>query len=108
MTLATLIAVVALLALAAVSLAIDVNAETVVTLSQLAGRLPRRRLGKPVHPSTVHRWRKPGLRGVQLECVRVGGIWCTSTEAFQRWIDRLTAAERQGQQEGGGRGLEAP
>jgi hypothetical protein len=38
----------------------------------------------------VHRWRKPGVRGVRLECIRVGGIWHTSTAAFQRFCDELS------------------
>ena len=72
---------------------IDVNAEHVVTLSQLAKRLPCRRSERPVHPATIHRWRNPGVRGVRLDCVRIGGIWHTSLEAYQRWVERLTAAE---------------
>src|SRR5262245_34001391 len=69
---------------------IDVNAETLLSLSQLAKRLPHRRAGRPVHPSTIHRWRSPGVRHVRLECLRVGGVWCTSVEAFQRFCDRLS------------------
>ena len=76
---------------------IDVNSEQIVTLSQLAKRLPRRRSGRPVHPATIHRWRNPGVRGVRLECVRIGGIWHTSLEAYQRWVDQLTAIETPGE-----------
>jgi hypothetical protein len=54
--------------------------------------LPRHRNDRPVHPSTCHRWRSPGVRGVRLECVRIGGIWHTSWQAFQRFCDRLTGA----------------
>jgi hypothetical protein len=72
---------------------IDVNREQMVTLSQLARRLPRRRMERPVHPATIHRWRCPGVRGIRLECVRIGGIWHTSLEAYQRWVDRLNALE---------------
>ncbi len=71
--------------------AINVNVEHVVTLSQLAKGLPERRKARPVHPSTIQRWRHPGVKGVRLECVRVGGVWHTSLEAFQRFCDRLTA-----------------
>jgi hypothetical protein len=74
---------------------IDVITEQIVTLAQLARRLPFRRSDRPVHPATVHRWRRPGLRGVRLECVRIGGIWHTSLEAYARWVERLTASEQQ-------------
>ncbi|MEI7687619.1 MAG: DUF1580 domain-containing protein [Planctomycetota bacterium] len=72
---------------------LDVNAEAIVTLSQLAKKLPRRRLDRPVHPATIHRWRSPGVRGIRLECVRIGGTWHTSLEAYQRWVERLTIVE---------------
>src|SRR4051794_19285071 len=69
---------------------IDVNAEQLITFSQLARRLPRKRRDRPVHVSTVHRWRHPGVNGVRLEAVRVGGCWCTSLEAFGRFTVELT------------------
>jgi hypothetical protein len=72
---------------------ISVASEQLLTLSQLAKRLPRHRNDRPVHPSTCHRWRSPGVRGVRLECVRIGGIWHTSWEAFQRFCECLTALE---------------
>lgn len=70
---------------------ISVASEQLLTLSQLAKRLPRHRNDRPVHPSTCHRWRSPGVRGVRLECVRIGGIWHTSWESFQRFCDILTS-----------------
>jgi hypothetical protein len=76
---------------------IDVNREQILTLSQLAKRLPRRRNDRPVHPATIHRWRHPGVRGVRLECVRIGGIWVTSLEAYQRWVDQLTTLDQRGE-----------
>lgn len=77
--------------------AVDVAAEQVVTFGELARRLPRKRLGRQVHVSTVHRWRHPGVRGVRLEAVRVGGCWCTSMEAYARFVEVLTR-QAQGQQ----------
>ena len=71
---------------------IDVRNEKIITFHELARSLPRRRGNRPVHVSTVHRWRTRGLSGVRLEAVRVGGCWCTSWEAFRRFCDRLTAA----------------
>jgi hypothetical protein len=72
---------------------IDVDHEHLLTLAQLARRLPRRRCDRPVHVATLHRWRRPGLRGIRLECVRVGGVWCTTMQAFQRFCDRLSIAD---------------
>lgn len=69
---------------------IDVNVEHILTFAQLARRVPRRRRDRPVHVSTIHRWRDPGLHGVRLEAVRVGGGWVTSLEAYQRFVESLT------------------
>jgi hypothetical protein len=82
-----------LLAFAAVSGVcgvIDVSTEQLLPLAQLARRLPHRRGGRPVHPSTCHRWRHPGVRGVRLECIRIGNVWHTSLESFQRFCDQLS------------------
>lgn len=76
---------------------IDVNRESLIPLGELARSLPARRNNRPVHPSTLHRWRTSGLAGgIRLEAVRVGGAWHTSREAFARFCDRLTAAAEAG------------
>ena len=72
-------------------MAIDVKKEKLITFGGLVKTLPRRRRGKPTHISTGLRWRSLGLKGIKLEAVRVGGVWMTSMEAFQRFTDRLTA-----------------
>ena len=72
---------------------IDLNREQIISFAELAKSLPGRPSRKPIHLSTIHRWRKNGLRGVHLECVRIGGRWCTSREAFSRFCRRLTALE---------------
>lgn len=66
--------------------------EDLITFPQLAKRLPRRRRGRPVAVSTVGRWRYPGVKGVRLEAVRLGGAWVTSVQAFDRFVARTTAA----------------
>jgi hypothetical protein len=53
--------------------------------------IPRRRGGRKLHRSTVMRWVNPGLRGVRLEAIRVGGTLCTTIEALQRFFERLAA-----------------
>jgi hypothetical protein len=72
-------------------MSIEVDKERLITFAQLAKALPPRRGGRPVHPSTICRWRHPGLAGVRLEAVRVGGAWHTTWEAFARFCDQLTS-----------------
>jgi hypothetical protein len=74
---------------------IDLQAETVISLSQAARTLPPGRRGKPVTLSCVLRWVLNGVKGpscekVRLEAIRVGSRWLTSREAIQRFADRLT------------------
>jgi hypothetical protein len=45
------------------------------------------------HPSALHRWRTRGIRGIKLECIKVGGVWHTSVEALQRFFEQVTALE---------------
>jgi hypothetical protein len=66
--------------------------EQVVTFTELARRLPRRRGGRPTHVCTIHRWRQRGLSGIRLAAVRCGAIWVTTWEAYQRFVDALTTA----------------
>jgi hypothetical protein len=65
------------------------ESEELISFAQLAARLPRRRRGRPVHVSTISRWRNPGLRGIKLEAVRIGGTWATSMAAFHRFCSQL-------------------
>lgn len=50
------------------------------------------RFGNRIHPSTVHRWRMRGIRGIRLESVLVGGSRFTSEEALVRFFDKTTKA----------------
>lgn len=76
-------------------MAIDLALETLVSLSEAAKLLPRRRRGKRPHVSCLYRWTTVGCRGVILESVQVGATRCTSHEAIGRFFDRLTAAAQQ-------------
>jgi len=69
---------------------IDLAAETVITLSEATKHLPRRRAGKRPHIATLYRWVQHGVRGTQLETLRVGGTLCTSVQALQRFCERCT------------------
>jgi hypothetical protein len=66
-----------------------INVKELKPLRELAGLIPPRRKGRPLHPSTLHRWRVVGSRGNRLFCVRVGGIWCSSEKAI---VDFIAAA----------------
>lgn len=69
---------------------IDIQAETVIKLSEATSLVPRLRRGRETHVSTLHRWASRGLRGVQLETLQVGGTRCTSREALQRFFEALS------------------
>jgi hypothetical protein len=73
-------------------MAIDISAETVVSLTQATHHLPERRGGKKPNVATIYRWTNDGCRGVRLEYTMVGATRCTSLEALQRFFDRLTDA----------------
>lgn len=73
---------------------IDFQNEQVLTLADAAKLLPPRRRGRRPHPTTLARWAKFGIRGVQLEVICVGDTTCTSVQALQRFFDLLTELER--------------
>ncbi len=69
---------------------IDVALEDVVSLTDAAKLLPKRRGGKRPHVATLYRWASGGCRGVVLETIQVGGTLCTSRQALQRFFEALT------------------
>ena len=72
---------------------IDIESEQLISLAELARKLPRRR-DRPVHLSTLHRWRTVGVSGgIRLVAIRVGGTWYTTWPAFRQFCDRVTAAK---------------
>ena len=73
---------------------IDIESESLLTLSRAAKHLPNGRADKPVHVATLHRWASCGTRGIQLGTVRIGGVRYTSTEALERFIARCTTGDR--------------
>ena len=68
--------------------------ESIIAFGALTRRITPCRNNRPVAVSTIHRWRSPGLRGIRLEAIRIGGVWCTSIEAFDRFILQTTNADR--------------
>ena len=73
------------------SLVIDISRESMISLSEAAKSLPRRRAGRKPNIATLYRWTTVGCRGVVLEFLQIGGTRCTSREAMQRFFDALTA-----------------
>jgi len=69
---------------------IDISQEELITLTEAAKRLPRRRAGRKVNVSTLHRWCTHGCQGVRLAFLKIGGTRCTSIAALQRFFDALT------------------
>jgi hypothetical protein len=69
--------------------------------AEVARSLPSSRAGKPVHPSTISRWRSPGVKRqdgsrITLRAVRLPSGWVTTLEWVREFIDAVTA-EKAGQ-----------
>jgi len=75
-------------------MAINLNSETVISLTEATRLLPARRGGKRPHVSCIYRWTVTGCKGVILESIQVGGTRCTSKEALARFFERLTTGSR--------------
>lgn len=59
--------------------------EKLVTLKELARRLPSARRGRSVHVHTVRRWALKGINGIALGTVTIGGTVYTSEQEIERW-----------------------
>lgn len=70
---------------------IDFAQERVLTFTQAAHALPRRRRNRPVSPSTIYRWAGKGVRGVILESLQTPAGRITTAEAIVRFFARLTS-----------------
>lgn len=69
---------------------IDIAQEQLISLRDVPKHVPPRPNGKRIHLSAAYRWVMHGIRGVQLESIRIGGTTFTSVEALQRFAERLT------------------
>lgn len=72
--------------------AIDILAETLVTIPQASALLPPDESGRRPHIATIYRWMLRGVKGVRLETCLVGGKRFTSHEALQRFSESVTRA----------------
>jgi len=79
-------------------MSIDLKTEKLITLTQATKVLPQVD-GKRIHISTLWRWCKKGLRGINLEYLRAGSKIMTSQEAMQRFFDALTGLDEAGLQQ---------
>ena len=73
-------------------MAINPSTEVLLSLTEAARTLPRRRAGKRPHVSTLYRWSTVGCKGVILESIQIGCTRCTSREALSRFFEALTYA----------------
>lgn len=69
---------------------LDIQTETLISLADAAKLLPGLRPGTRMNAGSVRRLAARGVRGVRLETVMAGGRRCTSADAVQRFITRLT------------------
>ena len=70
---------------------IDIQ-ETLIAFSDLPGWC-QKNLGRRISPSTLHRWRLRGCRGIKLETLLIGGTRTTSAEALQRFFSATTRVQ---------------
>ena len=73
-------------------MAIDIENETLLTLTEATKVLPRLNGRRPAI-STLWRWCRKGLRGVRLDYIRVGRNIATSREALSRFFSALAEAD---------------
>ena len=81
---------------------IDMEREQLASFAEAARRVPSSRVGRQLHPNTIWRWAKRGLKAnngqrVHLETTRLGGSNFTSIEALGRFfaaLDRSSEPQR--------------
>ncbi len=76
---------------------INLTSEEILPLIHAPQHLSSLCGGYEPHESTLRRWAGTGLRGVRLETIKVGARRCTSREALERFVKRLTEVTDGGQ-----------
>ena len=71
---------------------LDFANETLLSLADATKALPLID-GRRPHVSTIWRWCRKGIRGVQLEYLRLGNRVVTTQEALARFAQRLADAD---------------
>ena len=67
----------------------NLEIENLITLSAASRKLPRLESGKHIHPSTLWRWCKHGLRGKKLGHVHVGKRIYTTPQALAEFVQSV-------------------
>lgn len=65
---------------------IDLMSDELLTLPQFC------KLAGGVNLSTAHRWRMRGIRGIKLQCLRIGGKRFVTRRAAEEFIAAITHA----------------
>lgn len=78
-------------------MAIDLDKEQILSLTEATRAIPARNGRKP-GVATLWRWCRKGVKGVQLDYVRMGRGIATSREALSRFFHALAEADRQVQE----------
>jgi hypothetical protein len=76
---------------------LDPDDFTLYALADWPPRLPKRRGGRKIHLSTLHRWGTEGCRGVVLETTSVGGTKCVSAAQLCAFFAALSNRPSPGQ-----------
>lgn len=71
---------------------LDIQKETLIAFRDLPAWC-QKNIGRRISPSTLHRWRLRGCRGVKLQTLLLGGQRTTSVEALQRFFSASTLAQ---------------
>ena len=68
-------------------MSIDFEKDELLSIPDAPKNIP----GRP-SPRTVRSWMNPGIRGVRLETILLGGRRWTSKQALKEFVDRVTMA----------------
>jgi len=71
---------------------LNIQTETLISFRDLPSWC-KQHLGRRISPSSLHRWRLRGCRGVKLETLLIGGSRTTSEEALQRFFEATTRVQ---------------
>ena len=71
---------------------IDIQNDTIIAFTDLP-KWSQANLGRRISPSTFHRWKLRGCRGIKLATILIGGQRCTSVEALQDFFEASTRSQ---------------